>query len=120
MHLLLLRVMTNISSFSFFFAGYFFIYLNVSRSSIVFSLFAFVEFFISAACGTKVRECGTPTDSACMQICSYTCMFIIPPFQSAVIYSVVLFMKSNIDFKFYLYMFGAFVPLKNERQFSIG
>ena len=31
-------------AFSTTFAGYFFIYLNVSRSSIVFSLFAFVEF----------------------------------------------------------------------------
>lgn len=71
----------------------------MSRSSIVFSLFAFVEFFISAACGTKVRECGTPTASACMQMFSYTCMFIVPLFQSAVIHSVVLFMKSNIDFK---------------------
>ena len=98
MHLLLLRVMTNISSFSFFLLATF-LFILMSRSSIVFSLFAFVEFFISAACGTKVRECGTPTDSACMQMCSYTCMFIIPPFQSAVIYSVVLFMKSSIDFK---------------------
>ena len=69
---------------------------------------------ISAACGTKVRECGTPTASACMKMCSYTCMFIVPPFQSAVFHSVVLFIK------FYLYMFGAFVPLKNERQFLIG
>ena len=49
----------------------------MSRNSIVFSLFAFVEFFISAACGTKVRESGTPTASACMQMCSYTCMFSI-------------------------------------------
>ena len=55
MHLLLLRVMTNISSFSFFLLATF-LFILMSRSSIVFSLFAFVEFFISAACGTKVRE----------------------------------------------------------------
>ena len=49
MHLLLVRVMRDarpflLVAFSTAFAGYFFIYLNVSRSSIVFSLFAFVEF----------------------------------------------------------------------------
>ena len=85
-----------------FFNSFCWLLFYLSQCLVVLLFFVlFVEFFTSAACGTKVRECGTPTALACMQKCSNCYMFIVPPFQSTVIYSVVLFMKSNyyIDFK---------------------
>ena len=79
------------------FAGYFFIYLNMSPSSNVFPVCVCRIFYIICAWYLGDGHVGHQRLEIVCKLCNY--MIIVPPFQSGVIHSVVLFMTCNTDFK---------------------